>query len=82
MGFCIQPQLKRDDSFSIYEWGFPTAEVMESIDLLTERQWEKIFLGAYKYKGHYQVESRRQAALRNQADGKSARAVCAAPDSD
>lgn len=82
MGFCIQPQLKHDNSFSIYKWGLPTAEAMELIDLLMERQWEKIFLRAYKYKGHYQAESCQQAALRNQADGKLGRAVCAAPDSD
>lgn len=50
MGYCIQPQLKRDDSFSVYEWGHPTAEVMESIDLLMERQWEKKFWAHHSIK--------------------------------
>ena len=55
---------------------------MESIDLLTDKQWEKIILGAQMYIGHYQSESRQQVALRHRADVKSARATCAAPDSD
>ena len=81
-GYCVQPQWKSDDSFSVTEWGHSTAEVMESIDLLTDKQWDKIVLGAQMYIGHYQLESCQQVALRHCADVKSARAACAAPDSD
>ena len=55
---------------------------MESIDLLTDKQWEKIVVGARQYMGRYQAESRQQAVLRHHANGKSARAACTAPDSE
>ena len=56
------------------------AEVMQSIDQLMKKQWEKIILEAEKYRGCYQVES--CAALKCQAEGRLGRVACVAPNSD
>ncbi|KIK91284.1 hypothetical protein PAXRUDRAFT_149840, partial [Paxillus rubicundulus Ve08.2h10] len=67
--------------FSNKHWGYATNEVMESVDLLSAKKWDKILAATQEYVGAHQPQQSMDNIIA-QLHRPSGRAKVFEPDSD
>ncbi|KIM61331.1 hypothetical protein SCLCIDRAFT_122416, partial [Scleroderma citrinum Foug A] len=80
-GYYALPESKPLQNFSATLWRFATNEVLESVDKLSPRRWEKIQEAASEYIGAHKPTPRKDAVCA-QKGLVSGRATCFEADTD